>query len=117
MTQQEQYQFQQLVMTSLGLYDGNCEGAWGPKTIAAKKEWELTQDFEPAVPNGGMPFTRGCKLPKGMRWLPGTDKILVSFISDEEMSKLYKEHTLLTTKQIEDTAQPVKDTAPDTASM
>lgn len=121
MTQQEQFQFQQIVMASLGLYDGKCEGVWGAKSIAAKREWECTADFEPAVPNGGKPFTQGCKLPKGMRWLPGTDKILVSFLTDAELDKLYKEHALLTVTDIENPA-PVESTptvkapAPEVAS-
>ncbi len=112
MTAQEHYQFIQIVMASLGLYDGKCEGAWGPKSIAAKREWELLSDFEPAVPNRGLPFTQGCKLPKGMRWVPGNSgKITVDFITDEEFAKLYKEHALLTTSQIEGT-----DSKPTTTS-
>jgi hypothetical protein len=114
MTQQEQYQFQQIVMASLGLYEGKCEGAWGPKSIAAKREWELTADFEPAVPTGGRPFVQGCKLPKGMRWVPGTDKMLVSFITEDEFAKLYKAHALLTVKDIEN---PVPATEPTVAAV
>lgn len=107
MNQQQFYQFQQLVMAHLGLYDGACEGVWGPKSIKAKQEWELTSEYEPAIPTQGLPLSVGCKLPKGMRWIPGTNKLSVSFITEEQLAVLYKEHTLLTVSEIENPA-PIK---------
>ncbi|AQT28649.1 putative lysozyme [Erwinia phage vB_EamM_Yoloswag] len=62
------YQKQQLIMTMLGYYDGVCDGAWGPKCVAAKAKWELDDSFEPAVPSNGLPFVGRGKLPKGMNY-------------------------------------------------
>lgn len=63
------YQKQQLIMTQLGFYDGVCDGVWGPKCVAAKREWEYDDRFEPAVPSNGLPFTGRGKLPRGMNYM------------------------------------------------
>ena len=62
------FQKQQLIMTMLGYYDGTCDGVWGPKCVAAKRQWEFEDNFEPAVPQNGRPFTGRGKLPKGMHY-------------------------------------------------
>lgn len=62
------YQKLQVIMTMLGLYDGDCDGVWGPKCIEAKRKWELMDEFEPATPSNGLPFNGRGKLPKGMNW-------------------------------------------------
>lgn len=95
------FQYQQIIMKSLALYDGRCDGVWGPKSIDAKRAWELTPEFEPAVPNGGMPINLGDKLPKGLRWIPGTSTMMCSFISNEELKRMLKEESLLTVDEIE----------------
>ena len=100
------FQYQQIVMKSLALYDGRCDGVWGPKSIEAKRAWEVTPEFEPAVPNGGMPINTGDKLPKGLRWIPGTSTMMCSFISNEELKRMLKEETLLTVDEIENKVKP-----------
>lgn len=62
------YQKIQVIMTLLGLYDGLCDGVWGPKCIEAKRKWELMDEFEPGVPSNGLPFNGRGKLPKGMQY-------------------------------------------------
>lgn len=62
------YQKQQLIMTMLGYYDGVCDGVWGPKCVAAKRQWEFEDNFEPAVPSNGLPFVGRGKLPRGMNY-------------------------------------------------
>lgn len=62
------YQKIQVIMTMLGLYDGQCDGVWGPKCIEAKRKWELMDEFEPGVPSNGLPFNGRGKLPKGMNY-------------------------------------------------
>lgn len=62
------YQKLQVIMTMLGLYDGACDGVWGPKCIEAKRKWEMMDEFEPATPSNGLPFNGRGKLPKGMNW-------------------------------------------------
>ena len=62
------YQKLQVIMTMLGLYDGVCDGVWGPKCIEAKRKWEMMDEFEPATPSNGLPFNGRGKLPKGMNW-------------------------------------------------
>ncbi|AWY08448.1 hypothetical protein HOT49_gp177 [Erwinia phage vB_EamM_Alexandra] len=63
------YQKLQLIMTMLGLYDGQCDGVWGPKCIEAKRKWEMMDEFEPATPSNGLPFNGRGKLPKGMNYM------------------------------------------------
>lgn len=63
------YQKLQLIMTMMGLYDGLCDGVWGPKCIEAKRKWEMMDEFEPATPSNGLPFNGRGKLPKGMNYM------------------------------------------------
>lgn len=63
------YQKLQLIMTMMGLYDGLCDGVWGPKCIEAKRKWEMMDEFEPATPSNGLPFNGRGKLPAGMNYM------------------------------------------------
>lgn len=63
------YQKLQLIMTLMGLYDGLCDGVWGPKCIEAKRKWEMMDEFEPATPSNGLPFNGRGKLPAGMNYM------------------------------------------------
>ena len=56
-------------MTMMGLYDGLCDGVWGPKCIEAKRKWEMMDEFEPATPSNGLPFNGRGKLPAGMNYM------------------------------------------------
>lgn len=62
---------QQSVMTALGFYDGDIDGVWGPKCIAAMNRWQLEDSFDPALPNNGYFFTPPSRLPKGLSWAAG----------------------------------------------
>lgn len=59
-------QRQQMVLKFLGYYSGKCDGIWSAKTIAAKRDFELSGKFGPAYPNNGAPFDFTSKLPKGL---------------------------------------------------
>ncbi|QZE59420.1 hypothetical protein MPK66_gp176 [Erwinia phage pEa_SNUABM_2] len=63
------YQKLQLIMTIMGIYDGLCDGVWGPKCIEAKRKWEMMDEFEPATPSNGLPFNGRGKLPAGMNYM------------------------------------------------
>ena len=58
---------QQSVMKALGYYDGAVDGIWGPKSLAAKRKWESSGQFAPAVPSHGMPFEEKHGLPSGVK--------------------------------------------------
>ena len=62
---------QQSVMTALGFYDGDIDGVWGPKCVAAMNRWQLEDSFDPALPNNGYFFTPPSRLPKGLSWAAG----------------------------------------------
>ena len=62
---------QQSVMTALGFYDGDIDGVWGPKCVAAMNLWQLEDSFDPALPNNGYFFTPPSRLPKGLSWAAG----------------------------------------------
>jgi len=97
------YQQIQVIMTFLGYYDGVCDGVWGPKCIAAKRQWEYDDSFEPAVPSNGDPFTGRDRLPKGLMYARGNGlKIVCLRMSKEEAEKILKEKgELVTTDHIE----------------
>lgn len=59
-------QRQQMILKFLGYYTGKCDGIWSEKTIAAKRDFELSGKFHPAYPNNGMPFDPSSKLPSGI---------------------------------------------------
>jgi peptidoglycan hydrolase-like protein with peptidoglycan-binding domain len=68
------YARQQQILSKLGFYEGKIDGFWGPKTVAAKKEFERSQDFKPCVPNYGLPFTLSSPLPSCL--FPSSDGLL-----------------------------------------
>lgn len=57
---------QQLIMHVLGFYDGALDGIWGPKSIEAKKRFEASPKFMPAIPANGMPFAGRAPFPNGI---------------------------------------------------
>lgn len=59
-------QRQQMILKFLGYYQGACDGIWSEKTIAAKRDFEVSGKFHPAYPNNGMPFDPASKLPSGI---------------------------------------------------
>jgi len=61
-----QLQRQQMVMHVLGFYDGKLDGIWGPKSIEAKKRFEASPKFMPAIPANGMPFAGRAPFPNGI---------------------------------------------------
>lgn len=92
------YQKLQVIMTMLGLYDGQCDGVWGPKCIEAKRKWEMMDEFEPATPSNGLPFNGRGKLPKGMNWGYKTLDIIWDQWDQEKADAILKEKgSLLTT--------------------
>lgn len=92
------YQKLQVIMTMLGLYDGACDGVWGPKCIEAKRKWEMMDEFEPATPSNGLPFNGRGKLPKGMNWGYKTLDIIWDQWDQEKADAILKEKgALLTT--------------------
>lgn len=97
------YQQIQVIMTFLGYYDGVCDGVWGPKCIAAKRQWEYDDSFEPAVPTNGDPFTGRDRLPKGLMYARGTGlKIVCLRMKPEDAEKILSEKgNLITTDHIE----------------
>ena len=62
---------QQAVMAALGFYDGEIDGSWGPKAVAAMKQWEMDDSFDPALPTRGYPMSYPSRLPKGLSWASG----------------------------------------------
>lgn len=85
------YQQIQIIMTILGYYDGVCDGVWGPKCIAAKREWEYHDDFDPATPSNGLPFTGRDKLPKGMVYFHKGLTIMWPRMTKEVVDKILSE--------------------------
>lgn len=94
------YQKIQVIMTMMDLYDGACDGVWGPKCIAAKAKWELMDEFEPGVPSNGLPFNGRGKLPAGLMYAhKGLDIIWVKWDQAKADEILAAKGALLT-KQI-----------------
>lgn len=85
------YQQQQVIMTLLGYYDGKCDGVWGPKCFEAKRLWETTDAYEPAVPTNGLPFSGRGKLPKGMSWGHKGLSIVWSGWDEEKAAEILKD--------------------------
>lgn len=82
------YQQIQVIMTLLGFYDGQCNGVWGPKSIAAMRKWEMTDEFEPAVPLNGKPFLGRGRLPEGFEYGPGPSILCDLLYSDKAIELL-----------------------------
>jgi len=70
-TRESELQAQQLVLAFLGFYRGRIDGIWSDASIKAKQAFEMSEQFVPAQPNNGLPFTAGCRLPKKLRWERG----------------------------------------------
>jgi hypothetical protein len=70
----KQLQRQQVILAHLGFYKHKCDGIWGPDSIAAKRKFESSPSFIPALPNNGLPFGEKEKYPKGIRI--GADRLL-----------------------------------------
>jgi peptidoglycan hydrolase-like protein with peptidoglycan-binding domain len=64
--QEEQIKRQQEILKVLGFYTASVDGTWGPLTILAKKKFEASSQFAPGIPNNGLPFKTGQRLPSGM---------------------------------------------------
>lgn len=73
-TDLKQLKRQQQLLNALGYYHGKIDGIWGPKSIAAKREFESSRDFVPGIPNNGMPFQERPPYPAGI--VLGVDKLL-----------------------------------------
>lgn len=124
-------------MTALGFYDGDIDGVWGPKCVAAMNLWQLEDSFDPALPNNGYFFTPPSRLPKGLSWAAGRSGELQYFGMsadiiakiDKLMAEQYKpitiqrvnEEVLGTAKQEKEVAKvepapaPVPEVAPAAA--
>lgn len=66
-TSKDKMSRQQLIMQVLGFYNGKVDGIWGPATMEAKRRWEMSSRFEPAIPNNGLPLGDRGPYPKGIR--------------------------------------------------
>lgn len=87
----EYYQRIQLIMAHLGYYQGEFDGIWGPDCVAAKRKWELEDDFEPAAPNNGLPFRVNGKVPKGLHWGLRVKGLTCAGLTEERIQELLKE--------------------------
>ena len=58
---------QQAVLNFLGFYKGAIDGIWGPVCILAKQRYEADPSFK-SIPNNGLPFAKGKKIPADLRW-------------------------------------------------
>jgi hypothetical protein len=104
-------QYQQAILSALGFYKGRCDGFWGPDSVAAKRDWEKLDSFEPGVMSNGAPFTPGCRLPKGFSWSAG--KIISVTFSTSQLNEIInKSGGFLTVKEVENHVFPSASTAP-----
>ena len=108
---------QQSVMTVLGFYDGNIDGVWGPKCVAAMNRWQLEDSFDPALPNNGYFFTPPQRLPKGLSWGVGRSAELLYFGLPADLQArveklMAEQYKPITIQQVNDevlgTSQPEK---------
>lgn len=81
---------QQIVLNFLGFYNGRLDGIWGPETIAAKKSFEGSGNFNPGIPNSGLPFANDGPLPDGLYMSRGLLQL-----ADQEDQVLLKEAAVL----------------------
>ncbi len=82
------YQQIQVIMAILGFYDGKCDGAWGPKSIEAMRKWEMTDSFDPCLPQNGKPFMGRGKLPEGIMY--GNKGLISEHLVSEKGLELLK---------------------------
>lgn len=64
----EELQFQQMVLKHLGFYRGPIDGIWSADSISAKRQFEFTIEYAPAIPTNGLPFGASERLPKGIHF-------------------------------------------------
>jgi hypothetical protein len=57
---------QQQALVALGYYQGIVDGIWSRKSIEAKIAYERSGDYNPGVPNNGLPFDTRASLPNRM---------------------------------------------------
>lgn len=57
---------QQQVLKHFGYYKGQIDGIWSKASIEAKIAFERSGKFNPGIPNSGLPFDYGVRLPKGL---------------------------------------------------
>lgn len=88
---------QQLVMFHLGFYSGVIDGIWATDSIQAKKEFEASDSFLPAYPNGGLPFGERDKLPAGMRYERGL--ITHESLTPEKAAEILKARSPVSNKE------------------
>lgn len=84
-TKKPQLQRQQIIMAKLGFYKNQCDGIWGPDSIAAKLAWEADQSFIPALPTNGLPFGERDPLPKGMIFDKANRLFVLLSMTEEEI--------------------------------
>ena len=106
-------QRQQMILKFLGYYQGACDGIWSEKTIAAKRDFEVSGKFHPAYPNNGMPFDPTSKLPSGIMLdfsRPRTGLLIHVDIPQEYYSQLASELVTVDEKVVN--FDPNESTAP-----
>lgn len=101
---------QQAVMAALGFYDGEIDGSWGPKSVAAMKLWEMEESFDPALPTRGYPMAYPSRLPKGLGWaqgpVPKISYVLLGSALRAEVDKHMATFNPLTSSAIDEGLEP-----------
>lgn len=101
---------QQAVMAALGFYDGEIDGSWGPKAVAAMRLWEMEESFDPALPTRGYPMAYPARLPKGLSWasgpVPKISYVLLSPALRAEVDKHMATFNPLTSSAIDEGLEP-----------
>lgn len=101
---------QQAVMAALGFYDGEIDGSWGPKSVAAMKQWEMEESFDPALPTRGYPMSYPSRLPKGLSWAAGPSPrinyVLLGSALRVEVEKQMATFNPLTSSAIDEGLEP-----------
>ena len=107
---------QQAVMTVRGFYDGAIDGSWGPKSVAAMREWSMDASFDPALPTRGYPLSSPARLPKGLVWRAGASNNLTYALLPEAERKavddLLATFEPLTASAINDQLEPKPEAKP-----
>lgn len=84
-TKKLQLQRQQIIMSQLGFYKHKCDGIWGPDSIAAKRGWETSRSFIPALPTNGLPFGERDPVPKGMYFDKASRLFVLTSMTPEDV--------------------------------
>ncbi len=80
---------QQQVLKYLGYYNGKVDGVWSTKSGQAKIAFERSGKFNPGIPNNGMPFEMGKKLPEGLYFDKGL--VAIQGIAVQDLPELQPE--------------------------